>query len=387
MMHYSFSDQLEQIPPSGIRRFFDLVSASDDPDLISLSVGEPDFSTPWNIRKVAIDALEKGITGYTSNRGASECLHSISDYMATQFDCRYTPESEILITNGVSEGIDIALRALINPGDEVIIPKPSYVCYDPLSRLAGAKVLSIDTSQTGFIPTPDSIESLISDRTKVIMLSSPSNPTGTIIPKDILTKIADLAIRHNLIIFSDEIYAELDYINEFISIASLPKMKERTLVFNGFSKSFAMTGWRIGYVCGPELVIDRLLKIHQYSALCSPIMSQIAATEAAKGHQEYITEMKQSYFKRRNIFVKRMREIGFEIVNPDGAFYCFPSIRPFNLTSEEFCVRLFNKYKVAVVPGTAFGQEGEGFIRCCYSTSEPALLVALDRIEAFVKEL
>ena len=386
-MKYSFSSQLERIPPSGIRKFFDLVSASDDPEMISLSVGEPDFCTPWDIRKKAINALEDGLTGYTSNRGSLDCLFAISDYMNRQFSCSYDPHSEILITNGVSEGIDIALRALINPGDEVIIPKPAYVCYDPLTRLAGATVVSIDTTDNGFIPDPSAIEKAITPKTKLLLLSSPSNPTGVVIPPNTLEEIADVVKRHNLLVLSDEIYAELDYEQLFRCFSSLPGMKERTLIFNGLSKAFAMTGWRLGFVCGPEPLIDRLLKIHQYSALCSPILSQLAATEALTHSDEYVHEMKLSYLKRRNTVIKRFKDIGFEMAHPSGAFYCFPSIQNFGMSSEDFAIALFERYKVAVVPGNAFGDEGEGFIRCCYSTDPKLLEEALDRIERFVKEL
>ncbi|MBT5855976.1 aminotransferase class I/II-fold pyridoxal phosphate-dependent enzyme [bacterium] len=384
-MTADFSQYLESIPSSGIREFFDLVMSSDD--IISLGVGEPDFTTPWSIRSEAIYALEKGYTTYTSNEGLLSLRESISNYCQSEWGINYSPETEILVTNGVSEGADIVLRALLNPGDSVILPQPAYVCYDPLIKLTGASVIPVDTSKSNFVPDPKAIESAITDSTKAIVLCYPNNPTGQSIPRDVLEAIAKVAKANDLWVLSDEIYGELSYETEFVSIASLPGMKERTILFNGFSKAYAMTGFRIGYICGPESLISRATKIHQYSALCASIFSQMAAAEALKNGRKAMEEMRQSYQQRRNLFVEGCRKMGLETAMPAGAFYCFPSVKSTGLDSVTFAKRLVKEARVAVVPGPVFGDGGEGHIRCCYAASTEELKEALIRMEVFVKGL
>jgi len=378
-----FSDRLDQIPPSGIRAFFELVIGAED--IISLGVGEPDFQTPWSVRERAISALEKGQTSYTSNAGLLECRQSIADYLLKRFGLTYIPETEILLTMGVSEGADIALRAILNPGDEVLVPEPAYVCYPPLIHLAGATPVIVETSQHGFVPDPKEIEKKITSKTKAIVLCSPNNPTGTVIPEHVLREIAKLAIKYDFWIISDEIYAELSFV-PYVSMASIEEVKDRTILLSGFSKAFAMTGWRLGYVCGPEELVKRTLKIHQYSALCAPILSQIAGIEALRNPEKEVEKMKASYLKRRNIYVNAINKAGLTTQVPDGAFYAFTDIRSTGLTSHEFAIQLLREKKVAVVPGTAFGRSGEGYIRACYATAESELKEALARIAIFVKE-
>lgn len=380
-----FSKILDEIPPSGIRRFFDLVIGRKD--ILSLGVGEPDFTTPWHIRETGIFSLENGITSYTSNRGLDELRVEIGHYMKRQFGVSYDPATEMVITVGVSEGVDITLRAILNAGDEVIIPQPAYVCYDPLVKLAGGVVKSIDTSADEFVTTAAQIEKAITKKTKALVLCSPNNPTGRVIPKAELKKIAALAKKHDFWVISDEIYAELTYDQEYTSFAALPGAKERTILMNGFSKAFAMTGWRIGYICAPEAVVSRALKIHQYSILCAPILGQYAAIEALKNGEKEVNEMTASYQRRRNFFVGGLRKIGFPVPDCEGAFYCFPEIRFTGLSSEEFAMKLLESQKVAVVPGTAFGDCGEGHIRCCYAASMENLQEALKRIERFIESL
>jgi aminotransferase len=377
----AFSDRIESIPPSGIRKFFDLVVGSKD--IISLGVGEPDFATPWSIREEAVWSIESGKTSYTSNSGLLECRTEIAKYLDTRFQATYDPASEILLTIGVSEAVDIILRTILNPGDEVILPEPGYVCYAPLIQLAEGRTISIDTSLSGFIPDPKAIEAAITAKTKAIILCSPSNPTGMVIPESVLKEILKLAQTHGLWIISDEIYAELNYDTPYTSLASLPGAHDHCILMNGFSKAFAMTGWRLGYVCGPADLISRAVKIHQYAALCAPIMSQYAAIEALQ-HPEEIEKMRTSYQQRRNLVLSRFEDMGLETPFPKGAFYCFPSIKKTGLTSEAFALKLLEEAKVAVVPGSVFGQGGEGHIRCCYATHIDLLKEALSRIEKFL---
>jgi len=383
-MKQRFSSVLDSIPPSGIRRFFDLVL--DAKDIISLGVGEPDFTTPWKIRGAAIKSLEKGQTSYTSNKGLDQTRTSIANYLNTRFKASYDPKEEIILTNGVSEGVDIALRSIINPGDEIILPVPSYVCYSPLIRLCGGKVITIDTSETNFIPDPKRIAQAITPQTKAVILCSPNNPTGTSIPKQQLLEILELAKTHDLWVLSDEIYAELSYTGPYQSFAALPDAKSRTILLSGFSKAFAMTGWRLGYLAGPQDLIQRALKIHQYSALCAPIIAQTAAITALDHCLKDVEDMQKSYHARRNLFIAKIKEMGLESAPADGAFYGYVNIKKTGLTSEEFALGLLHEEKVAVVPGTAFGECGEGYIRCCYATNITDLSEALRRIAQFTKK-
>ena len=384
-MTHSFSSKLEEIPSSGIRKFFDLVIGAKD--IISLGVGEPDFSTPQLIRNKAIESLEQGLTSYTSNQGLLELRSSISNYLNTRFSTPYSHESEITITAGVSQAVDIAIRTLTNPGDEFILPVPNYVCYEPLIHLAGGVTVPVNTSGTEFIPDPNAIAKAITQKTKAIILCSPNNPTGKVIPKSVLEAIAKLAEKHNLWVISDEIYAELVFDEPYCSFASLPGMKERTILLSGFSKAFAMTGWRLGYICGPEALISRCVKILQYAQLCAPITAQSAAITALDKGLPDVEEMKRSYKLRRNLFVKRCNELELPLSYPSGAFYGFPSIKRTGLSSEEFALRLLEEKKVAVVPGTAFGPHGESFIRCCFTVDLEQLKEALSRIEDFLKTI
>lgn len=383
-MKNNFSNIIEQIPPSGIRRFFDLVIGQKD--IISLGVGEPDFITPWSIREEAIFSIEQGRTSYTSNQGLPELREQISQYIKRQFKCKYDPKEEILVTVGVSEAIDIVLRSILNPKDEVILPEPCFVCYNPLIQLAGGTVVPIDTSKTNFILDPKELEHKITPKTKALILSSPNNPTGSVIPKEVLEEIAKIVKKYDLWVLSDEIYAELTYDMEYTSFASIENMKEHTILFNGFSKAFAMTGWRLGYLCAPNAVLSRALKIHQYCIMSAPTLSQYAAIEALKNGQKDVEEMKRSYQQRRNYFVKELNECGLPTLMPGGAFYCFPNITKTGLSSEEFALQLLREQKVAVVPGSVFGLGGEGFIRCCYATSLPLLKEALKRIQSFMEK-
>ncbi len=383
-MSPGFSDRLETIPPSGIRAFFELVIGSED--IISLGVGEPDFPTPWAIREKAISAIEKGNTSYTSNAGLKECRQAISGYLESRFGTHYNADTEIILTSGVSEGVDIALRAILNPGDEVIVPEPGYVCYPPLIQLCGANSIPVETHETKFIPDPKTIAEKITPKTKAIVICSPNNPTGTVIPKEALEQIAQLVIKHDLWVLSDEIYAELCY-GPYTSMASIKGMKEHTILLSGFSKAFAMTGWRLGYLCGSAEIVKRALKIHQYSALCAPIIAQIAAIEALKNPEKEIEKMKASYQIRRDLYVAGMNKVGLKTQVPEGAFYAFTNISSTGLTSHEFAIKLLREKKVAVVPGTAFGASGEGYIRACYATEEGELIEAIARIKEFIKEL
>lgn len=375
------------VPKSGIREFFDLVTGRKD--IISLGVGEPDFVTPWNIREAAIYSLERGHTTYTSNYGLETLRRKISTYVEGFFQVSYDPIHEILVTVGVSEALDLALRALLNPGDEVLYHEPCYVSYSPSVIMAHGVSKAIPTTKTDlFALNPDALEAAIGPKTKVLMLNFPTNPTGAVAPVETLQKIAALCIKHDLIVISDEIYSELRYDDiRHTSIASLPGMKERTILLHGFSKAFAMTGFRLGYACAPEPIISAMMKVHQYSMLCAPITSQEAAIEALDRGTPHMLKMRESYRQRRNYLVKRLNDMGMDCHLPGGAFYVFPDISKFGLTSKEFATRLIMEEQVAAVPGDAFGTSGEGFLRCCYATAFDQIQEACDRMERFVGKL
>jgi len=378
---------IRDLPRSGIRDFFELVIGRTD--VISLGVGEPDKPTPWPIREAAIRSIEKGQTSYTSNLGLEALRVEISRYVEEHFHVSYDVKSEILVTVGVSEGLDLAIRALINPGDEVIYHEPCYVSYNPSIQMALGVPVAVNASPAhDFAVLAADIEKAITPKTKVIMLNFPTNPTGGVEPLEELEKIAALAIKHDLIVFTDEIYSELLYDGRtHTSIASLPGMKERTILFHGFSKAFAMTGWRLGYACAPAPLREAMMKIHQYCMLCAPIMSQIAGIEALKLGASAYEEMRQSYEQRRNTIVRRLNAMGLPCFNPGGAFYVFPNITSTGLTSKDFALKLLHSKSVAVVPGPPFGAIGEGFVRCCYAT-DPALIdKAMDLMEEFVNEV
>jgi aminotransferase len=383
--------KVSSIPPSGIRKFFDIVGEMED--AISLGVGEPDFVTPWNIREAAIYSIEQGETHYTSNRGIPELCNIISVYMEKRFNLYYDPKDQIMITVGASEGIDLAMRAIVNPGDEVLIPSPSYVSYSPCVTLAGGVPVGIKTTQeVKFKLTPEELEAAITPKTRAIILPYPNNPTGGIMTREDLVPIVEVLKKHDIIVVSDEIYAELTYSDtRHASIAEFPGMYDRTIVLNGFSKAFAMTGWRMGFVCGNPDLVSAMLKIHQYTMLCAPIMSQKAAVEGLRygllNDFPSVGQMRRAYNRRRRMIVTRIREIGLECFEPEGAFYIFPSIESTGLTSEQFCERLIEEERVAVVPGTAFGPSGEGHIRCSYAYSIDNIKTALERIERFVKKI
>ncbi len=369
--------------PSGIRKFFDIVS--EMPDAISLGVGEPDFDTPWHVVDEGIYSLERGKTYYTSNSGLMELRQEICSWYERKYDVSYDAATEALITVGGSEGIDLALRAMLNPGDEVIIPEPSYVSYVPCVSLAGGKPVTIDLkNENKFKLTEEELASHITDKTKVLILSYPNNPTGAIMTKEDLEPIAKLAIKHDLYVISDEIYSELTYNEEpHCSIASLPGMIERTIVINGFSKAYAMTGWRLGYALAPSSIAKLMVKIHQFCIMCAPTTSQYAAIEALRNGDKDIENMRKSYDERRRYLIKRLSDIGMPAFEPEGAFYIFPSIERFGMTSDEFATKLLESQKLAVVPGNAFGQSGEGFVRISYAYSIDQLREALDRIAIF----
>ena len=379
------SKRVEQLSPSGIRRFFDLLASMED--VISLGVGEPDFVTPWHIREVAIYSLEKGYTMYTSNLGMPELRQELSRYLRDNYDLGYNPDSELLITVGVSEGLDLAMRAIVNPGDEVIMPDPCYVSYSPCVILAGGTPIMVPTSEENdFEISATDIEARVTSKTKAILIGNPANPTGAVIPKDKLLPIADIAWRHKLLVIYDEIYAKLVYGVEYTCLATLPEMKESTILLSGFSKAYAMTGWRIGYAAASAEVIASMTKIHQYTMMCAPIMVQVAAIEALKSGDASVAEMVEEYNQRRLIIVQGLNNIGLSCFEPRGAFYAFPSIKSTGMTSEEFAERLLIEEKVAVVPGTAFGQCGEGYVRCCYATSLADIEEALSRMKRFVNK-
>ncbi len=380
-----FSDKITGTPPSGIRKFFELIQGRDD--IISLGVGEPDFSTPWIMREEAFYHLEKGHTSYTSNWGLLELRQEIGKYLQ-RYNLHYDPSSEVLITIGVSEAIDVVLRSILNPGDEIIICEPCYVSYQPLAALCDTKLIHLDTSVNGFYPTAEQIKAAITPKTKALMLCSPSNPTGRMIPAAELEKIAQLVQEHQIWVLSDEVYCELVYDdNKHCSIASFPGMKDYTIVLNGFSKAFAMTGWRIGYLCCSKELMDQVYKLHQYSTICAPIMSQYGALEGLRSGWSEVERMRVSYQQRRNIMYKAFVEMGLDVVEPEGAFYIFPNISSTGLTAEEFATRLIEEYQVAVVPGDVFGAGGAGYIRCCYATDINKIKIALERIAAMVKSL
>lgn len=380
------SSRLRDIKPSGIRKFFELLDGRDD--VISLGIGEPDFVTPWHIRDAGIYSLERGFTHYTPNAGTMELRREISAYLDRRFHLKYDPAGEILVTVGGSEGIDAALRALVENGDEVLVPEPSFVCYGPMSTLAGATAVPIATKKEDqFKLTAQSLEAAIGPKSKVLILPFPCNPTGAVMRRSELEEIAEVVIRHDLIVISDEIYAELTYDGEHVSIATIPGMKERTIVVNGFSKAYAMTGWRLGYACGPRELIAPMTLIHQYAIMSAPTTAQYAAVEAMRNGDEDILEMREEYDRRRRVICDRLNSLGLTCFEPRGAFYVFPSIEITGLSSEEFCARLLRERGVAVIPGTAFGECGEGFVRCCYACSMRDLTEALARIEVFLKDL
>lgn len=384
-MRNPLSDKAVQIQPSGIRKFFDIVSEMKD--AISLGVGEPDFDTPWRIREEGIYALEKGKTFYTSNAGLKELREEICVYLKRKYNLDYRM-NQILVTVGGSEAIDLALRAMINPGEEVIIPQPSYVSYLPCAVLADAKPVIVNLkAENEFKLTAQELRDAITDKTKILILPFPNNPTGAIMNREELKAIAEVIIEKDIFVISDEIYSELTYGGKHVSIAELPGMAERTIVINGFSKAFAMTGWRLGYAAGPEMIMEQMVKIHQFAIMCAPTNSQFAAVEALRSCDEEVEKMVEAYNQRRRFLLNAFREMGLDCFEPFGAFYVFPSIEKFGMTSDEFATRLLNEEKVAVVPGTAFGDCGEGYLRISYAYSIENLKVALGRLSNFVKRL
>lgn len=377
---------VRNIPPSGIRKFFDLAAGSKD--IISLGVGEPDFTTPWHVREASVYALERGITSYTPNAGLLELREEIGEYLYNQFQVKYEPSNEILVTVGGSEAIDLALRALIEPGDEILIPEPCYISYSPITSITGGKAVGIETlAKDQFKLTPQALKNAITPKSKVLILCYPSNPTGGIMTYEDWLPIAEIVEEHDLIVISDEIYAELTYDQKHVSFAGMPGMRDRTILVSGFSKAFAMTGWRMGYACGHPELIGAMLKIHQYTVMCAPVMGQVAAIEALRNGLEEKDKMVDSYNQRRRLVVSGFREIGLECHEPQGAFYAFPSIQSTGMTSDEFAGRLITEARVAAVPGSVFGLGGEGFIRCSYATSVSQLNEALDRIGGFIAKL
>lgn len=382
-MRNPLADKVVEIKPSGIRKFFDVVNEMKD--AISLGVGEPDFDTPWHIRDEGIYSLEKGRTFYTSNAGLMELRKEICVYLDRKYGVSYNAAKETLITVGGSEAIDMALRAMVNPGDEVLIPQPSYVSYEPCAILAGATPVIINLkAENEFRLTAQELRDAITDKTKILILPFPNNPTGAIMEKKDLEAIAEVILEHDLLVISDEIYSELTYKDKHVTIASLPGMQERTILINGFSKAFAMTGWRLGYACGPENIIEQMTKIHQFAIMCAPTTSQYAAVEALRNGDEDVTMMCESYNQRRRYLMHAFKEMNLPCFEPFGAFYVFPCIKEFGMTSEEFATRFLEEEKVAVVPGTAFGDCGEGFLRISYAYSLENLKVAIGRLAEFV---
>lgn len=389
MIDYSsaLSEKAVGIKPSGIRKFFDLAAEMDD--VISLSIGEPDFKTPWHIREAGIDSLKKGRTWYTANAGLMELREEATKYLKRKFNIEYDPKKEIFITVGGSEAIDLAIRALIEPGDDMLLPIPSFVCYEPICRLAGGNVITIETKQEDdFRLTAEQLRAAITPKTKLLVLPFPNNPTGGVMRREHLEEIADVLRNTNIMVLSDEIYAELTYGKErHVSFAEIDGMWERTIVVNGFSKAYAMTGWRLGYAAGPAPIISQMLKIHQYAIMSSPTTSQYAAVAAMRDCDEEILEMKNQYDIRRKFLVEAFNRIGLDCFTPEGAFYVFPCIKSTGLSSEEFCEKLLKSKKVAVIPGNAFGSSGEGYVRVSYSYSLDHLMEAVKRIEEFIKEI
>lgn len=388
MIDYSrvINPTVAEIKPSGIRKFFDIASTMDD--VISLGVGEPDFQTPWQIRKAGINSLEKGHTKYTANRGIAQLRSAVADFVSRKYSLTYKPESEILITVGGSEAIDACIRAAVAPGDEVIIPQPSFVCYEPITRLAGGTPVIIETkAENDFKVTSEELAAAISERTKLLILPYPCNPTGAIMEKSDLEKIAEILKGTNILVLSDEIYSELTFGGEkHVSPASIDGMWERTVTVNGFSKAFSMTGWRLGYACGPAEIMKQITKIHQFAIMCAPTTSQYAAIEALKSCDEDVERMVREYDMRRRLIVSGFNKLGLICREPRGAFYAFPSIKVTGMSSEEFCERLLYSKRVAVIPGTAFGNSGEGFVRASYCYSTEHIKEALERISEFLKE-
>ncbi len=382
-MRNPLSQTVQKIAPSGIRRFFDI--ANEMEDVVSLGVGEPDFDTPWHIRDEGIYSLEKGRTFYTSNSGLMELRVEICRYLKRRFQLDYDPAQETLVTVGGSEGIDIALRAMLDPGDEVLIPQPCYVSYLPCVQLAGGVPVTIELqAEDEFRLTKEELLEKITDKTKVLVLPFPNNPTGAVMRREDLEAVAEVVIEKDLYVISDEIYAELTYQGDHVSIAALPGMRERTLTINGFSKAYAMTGWRLGYVCGPREIIDQMTKIHQFAIMCAPTTSQYAAVDALRSGDADVAYMRDSYNQRRRFLMHEFARMGLPCFEPFGAFYVFPSIREFGMSSEEFAMRLLDEERVAVVPGTAFGDSGEGYVRISYAYSIEALKKALERVERFI---
>ncbi len=385
-MRNPLSKTIVTIKPSGIRKFFDLVNEMEG--VISLGVGEPDFDTPWHIRDEGIYALEKGRTFYTSNSGLTELRQEISNYVKRTQGVTYNPKTEVMVTVGGSEAIDIAFRAMLDPDDEVLIPEPSYVSYVPCAVLAGGKPVIIDLkAENDFRLTAEEVLEKITDKTKILVLPFPNNPTGSVMGREELEKIAKVVIEKDLFVLSDEIYAELTYNGKHVSITSIEGMKERTVLINGFSKAYAMTGWRLGYACAPEVILKQMLKIHQYAIMCAPTTSQYAAVEALKNGDKDVEEMRRSYNHRRRFLMNAFREMGLECFEPFGAFYVFPCIKEFGMTSEEFATRFLMEEKVATVPGTAFGDSGEGFLRISYAYSLETLKIAMEKLAKFITKL
>jgi aminotransferase len=386
-MSIQIADHIRDIPRSGIRDFFEIVQSMDD--VISLGIGEPDFATPWHIREAAIYSLEKGRTGYSSNLGLPRLRRTISSYVADHFGVHYEPLSEVLVSVGVSEAIDIALRAILNPGDEVLYHEPCYVSYNPSVALARGVARAIPTRAADhFVLRAETLERAITPRTKLLMLNFPTNPTGATMPGDELEEIAAVCVKHDLVVLSDEIYSELTYDSAaHPSVAALPGMRERTILLHGVSKAYAMTGWRIGFACAPQPVIEAMMKIHQYAILCAPIMGQEAAIEALERGEEGMLKMRREYELRRNYIVRGFNELGLECFKPRGAFYVFPKIASTGLTSREFSLQLLREKKVAVVPGSAFGASGDGHVRCSYATSLDQIKIAIQRIGEFCSRL
>ena len=385
-MRNPLSDKITTIKPSGIRKFFDIVNEMED--AISLGVGEPDFDTPWHIRDEGIYSLEKGRTFYTSNAGLKELRTEIVRYIQRTQGVSYDPMKEVLVTVGGSEAIDLALRAMVNPGDEVLIPQPSYVSYEPCAILADAVPVIIELKEENeFRLTAKELRDAITDKTKILVLPFPNNPTGAIMEKKDLEEIAEVVKEKDLFVISDEIYAELTYKEKHVSIASLPGMKERTILINGFSKAYAMTGWRLGYACAPAVIMEQMIKIHQFAIMCAPTTSQYAAVEALRNGDDDVAQMRESYNQRRRYLMHAFQEMGLKCFEPYGAFYVFPCIKEFGMTSEEFAERLLREEKVAVVPGTAFGDCGEGFLRISYAYSLDNLKIAMEKIGHFIERL
>lgn len=385
-MRNPLADRVVDIPFSGIRKFFDIVS--EMPEAISLGVGEPDFDTPWHIRDEGIYSLEKGRTFYTSNSGLKELRQEIANYLKRRQNLEYDAMKEVLITVGGSEAIDIGMRVMLNPGEEVLIPQPSYVSYEPCVVLAGGVPVIIDLKEENdFRLTAKELSDAITEKTKILVLPFPNNPTGAILEEKDLREIAKICVERDIFVMSDEIYAELTYKEKHISIAQMPGMQERTILINGFSKAYAMTGWRLGYACGPADIIEQMLKVHQYAIMCAPTTSQYAAVEALKNGDEDVQEMREAYNQRRRYLVHEFQEMGLKCFEPFGAFYIFPSIQEFGMTSDEFATRFLMEEKVAVVPGTAFGACGEGFLRISYAYSLENLKVAIGRLRDFVERL